>query len=93
MRDTGRMVQSNAQHVHAGPSARRRIAFAMGSLAFVAVLLSLVLLGLIAEVGEVVGSMRRDEQALHDGLMLGVAVREQYIHEAHTLIESTDTHL
>ena len=64
-----------------------------GSLAAVAVLLSLVLLGLIAEVGEVVGSMRRDEQALHEGLMLGVAVREQYIHEAHTLIESTDTHL
>lgn len=65
----------------------------MGSLAGVAVLLSLVLLGLITQVAEVVASMRRDEQAMHEGLMLGVAVREQYIHEAHTLIESTDTHL
>lgn len=77
----------------AGPSARQRITLAVGSLAAVAVLLSIVLLGLIAEVGEVVASMRRDEQAMHEGLMLGVAVREQYIHEAHTLIESTDAHL
>lgn len=74
-------------------SARRRVAVAVGSLAAIAVVLSGLLLALIADVVEVVASMRRDEQAMHDGLMLGVAVREQYIHEAHTLIERTDTHL
>ncbi len=75
------------------PSARRRITIAMGSLAAVAVLISVVLLALIADVAAIVASMQRDEQAMHEGLMLGVAVREQYIHEAHTLIERTDTHL
>lgn len=76
-----------------GPSARRRITIAMGSLAAVAVVISVVLLALIADVAAVVAAMQRDEQAMHEGLMLGVAVREQYIHEAHTLIERTDTHL
>jgi len=75
------------------PSARRRVAVAHGSLAAIAVVLSALLLALIANIVEVVASMRRDEQAMHEGLMLGVAVREQYIHEAHTLIERTDTHL
>ena len=75
------------------PSARRRVAIAMGSLAAVAVLLSVVLLSLVAEVAAVVAAMQRDEQAMHEGLMLGIAVREQYIHEAHTLIERTDAHL
>ena len=67
--------------------------FALGSLAAVAVLLTVVLLALIADVAEVVASMQRDEQAMHEGLMLGIAVREQYIHEAHTLIERSDAHL
>lgn len=74
-------------------SARKRITIAMGSLAAVAVLISVVLLALIADVAAIVASMQRDEQAMHEGLMLGVAVREQYIHEAHTLIERNDTHL
>ena len=75
------------------PSARRRVGLALGSLAGITVLLSGTLLALVVDVLEVVASMRRDEQTMHEGLMLGVAVREQYIHEAHTLIERTDAHL
>lgn len=74
-------------------SARRRVTIAMGSLAAVAVLVSLGLLALIADVAAVVASMQQDEQAMHEGLMLGIAVREQYIHEAHTLIERNQSHL
>lgn len=66
---------------------------AVGSLAAVGVISSLALLALVTEVASIVSAMRRDELAMHEGLMLGVAVREQYIHEAHTLIERTDSHL
>ncbi len=71
----------------------RRVSLAMGSIAAVAILLSVVLVALISVVAGLVGEMRRDEQAMHEGLLLGVAVREQYIHEAHTLIERTDSHM
>lgn len=74
-------------------SVGHRVAIAMGSIAALAVALCVVLLALISKVADLVGDMRRDELAIHEGLMLGVAVREQYIHEAHTLIEHTDTHL
>lgn len=86
-----------AQEVPTQPAARgsvgRRVAVAMGSIAALAIALSLVLLTLISIVAGLVGEMRQDELAMHEGLMLGVAVREQYIHEAHTLIERTDSHL
>jgi two-component system NtrC family sensor kinase len=78
---------------HSRSSAQRRVTLAVGSLAAVGVISSLVLLALVAEVASIVSAMRRDELAMHEGLMLGVAVREQYIHEAHTLIERTDAHL
>ncbi len=74
-------------------SARRRVTIAMGSLATVAVLVSVGLFALIAEVAAIVAAMQQDEQAMHEGLMLGIAVREQYIHEAHTLIERNESHL
>lgn len=74
-------------------SVGRRVSVAMGSIAVIAIALSVVLLALISLVAGLVGDMRRDELAMHEGLMLGVAVREQYIHEAHTLIERTDSHL
>lgn len=85
-------IEVPVEPAHRG-SVGRRVAFAMGSIAVLAILLSIVLLTLISIVAGLVGDMRRDELAMHEGLMLGVAVREQYIHEAHTLIERTDTHL
>ncbi len=74
-------------------SVGRRVTVAMGSIAVVAIALSVALLALLSVVAGLVGDMRRDELAMHEGLMLGIAVREQYMHEAHTLIERTDSHL
>lgn len=76
-----------------GPSLRRRLVVALGSLALAAIVLSSVLVFLMLDIADAFADVRRDERASNDGLMLGVAVREQYIHEAHTLIESTDSHL
>lgn len=66
---------------------------ALGSLALAAIALSGVLVYLMAGVAEAFARVREDERASEQGLMLGVAVREQYMHEAHTLIEGTRAHL
>jgi signal transduction histidine kinase len=72
---------------------RRRLVLALGSLAATSIVLSFALLLLAVRINATFDDVRRDEQAARDALMLGVAVREQYIHEAHTLIESTHSHL
>ncbi len=76
-----------------GGSARARVVLALGSIAVTSIALSVTLLFLLVSVAGAVGQMRSDERSIHEGLMLGVAVREQYIHEAHTLIETDRTHL
>lgn len=72
---------------------RLRLVLALGSLATATIGLSIALLLLAIRVRDAVDDVRHDEQASHDAMMLGVAVREQYMHEAHTLIESTRDHL
>lgn len=75
------------------PTLRRRLVVALGSLATGAIALSLALLVSNQRIAGAFADVRRDEAASHDALMLGVAVREQYMHEAHTLIERGRSHL
>lgn len=77
----------------ASPSLRRRLVLALGSLALASIALAAALAYLMVGVAEAFAQVRADEHASEQGLMLGVAVREQYMHEAHTLIEGTRAHL
>lgn len=75
----------------------RRIAWEMaagfGVVSLVAVAMSAILLLLLQQVSGLVTGMREQEGAIREGLELATAVREQYIHVAHTLIEGDRSHL
>ncbi len=72
---------------------RRRLALSFGVVSVVAVAMYAMLLSLIGEVSELVLEMREDETAIKESLNLATAVREQYMHQAHWLIEGEDEHL
>jgi len=71
----------------------RELALGFGTISLVAVLTSGVLLGLLDQVSGLVMGMRTEEDALRQGLGLATAVREDYIHMAHALIEGDTNHL
>ena len=71
----------------------RRLAVGFGLISFVAVAMCAILLSLIGEVSGLVREMRDDEAAIRGSLSLATAVREQYMHRAHWLIERDDDHL
>jgi len=52
-----------------------------------------MLFGIIVQVSGLVGHMRQHEGAINSGHALSTAVREQYAHQAHTLIEGDGSHL
>ncbi len=74
-------------------SLRRRLAVALGSIAGVTTLVCLVLIVMLARLNASVDQIRTDAELSSEGLSLALAVREQYMHEAHTLIERKTTHL
>ena len=84
-------MSSGTRHLarERGHSLRRRLGVALGSVALSSVVLHL----LVLRVADAVSAVQRGDRASRDALMLGVAVREQYMHEAHTLIEATRSHL
>ena len=71
----------------------RRIAVGFGLVAAVAVIMCGMLFSVILRVSELVMDMRADEQAIDQSHVLATAVREQYAHQAHTIIEATRSHL
>lgn len=71
----------------------RRLAVGFGSVAVVAIAMCAMLISLIAEVSGLITDMRGDEVAIKESLTLAMAVREQYMHQAHWLIERDDEHL
>ncbi|HET7545261.1 MAG TPA: ATP-binding protein [Polyangiaceae bacterium] len=71
----------------------RRLATGFAAISLVALAMCVVLEMLLGTVETSVGEMQRGEQAIRDGLALATAVREQYIHQAHVLVERSDAHM
>lgn len=71
----------------------RRLATGFGLVAVTALAMCTVLLVLLADVASSVRSMRAGEVTVRDSLGLAMAVREQYIHQAHTIIEGNHSHI
>jgi len=53
----------------------------------------IILEALLGTVETSVAKMQADEMAIRDGLGLAAAVREQYIHQAHVLVERSEHHM
>jgi signal transduction histidine kinase len=71
----------------------RRLALSFGLVSVVAVAMYALLLSLIGEVSGLVREMHGDEAAIRESFNLATAVREQYMHQAHWLIEREKEHL
>ncbi len=71
----------------------RQLAFGFGLVSLVAVAMCGVLILQLTRVAGLVDSMRHDEDAIRGGAALSAAVREQYVHLAHTLIEGDRSRL
>ena len=71
----------------------RQLAWSFGSVAVVAVGMTVVLVFLIAEISGFVHEMRQDETTLRDSRELATALREQYAHIAHGIIERDHGHV
>jgi two-component system NtrC family sensor kinase len=71
----------------------RRLAAGFAAVSFVALAMCLVLEALLGTVERSVGEMQYGEATIREGLALATAAREQYIHQAHILIEQGDGHM
>lgn len=71
----------------------RELAIGFGAVSLVSAAVFSLLLGLLNQVSGLVMGMREEEDAIRVGLELATAVREQYIHVAHSLIEADKSHL
>ncbi|HKP64202.1 MAG TPA: HAMP domain-containing sensor histidine kinase [Polyangiales bacterium] len=71
----------------------RRLAVGFGLVAGVAVVMCGMLFTVIRDISGLVDGMRADERAIDQSHALATAVREQYAHQAHTIIEVTRSHL
>ncbi len=75
----------------AGTARRLFVAFALLVVAFAAA--SWSILARFREIDDGVVAMRRQEEGMRLALELASAVRDQYAHQAHTIILGNDTHL
>lgn len=71
----------------------RRIAAGFALVTTVAVIMCAMLFRAIGKVSGLVMEMRADERAIDESHALATAVREQYTHQAHTIIEASRSHL
>src|SRR5687768_7481026 len=71
----------------------RRLATGFAAVSFVALAMCVVLEALLGTVEESVGEMQSGEATIREGLAPATAVREQYIHQAHVLIEQSEEHM
>jgi len=71
----------------------RRLAVSFALVSIVAVAMCGMLIAIIGHVAGLVANMQSDEVAIRESLVLATAVREQYIHQAHWIIEQDPDHL
>lgn len=71
----------------------RRLALSFALVSVVAVAMCGMLITTIGEVAGLVANMQTQEAAIRESLVLATAVREQYIHQAHWIIEQDTEHL
>lgn len=78
-----------------GPSRviARRLALSFALVAIVSIAMCGALIVIIGEVAALVAQMQTKEAAIRESLVLATAVREQYIHQAHWIIEQDREHL
>lgn len=75
------------------PLVSRLLALGFGGVSVVAVVTCVVLMSAIADLETHIEGLRSDEAAMRESLHLAMAVREQYIHQAHSMIEGSPNHL
>lgn len=75
------------------PVLSRRLAAGFAAVSLVALTMCIVLEVLLGTVENSVGEMQTGERAIREGLALANAVREQYIHQAHMLVDRSDAHM
>lgn len=75
------------------PVLARRLAAGFAWVSLVALAMCIVLEVLLGTVETSVAKMQAGEAAIRDGLDLAAAVREQYIHQAHVLVERSEHHM
>jgi signal transduction histidine kinase len=92
-----RAVSERMNHTQAPPGPKRviarRLALSFTLVSIVAVAMCGMFIATIGEVAELVADMQTKEAAIRESLVLATAVREQYIHQAHWIIEQDDRHL
>ncbi|NNE19369.1 MAG: HAMP domain-containing histidine kinase [Myxococcales bacterium] len=71
----------------------RRLAVSFALVSVVAVAMCGMLIALIGEVAGLVAEMQTGETAIRESLVFATSVREQYIHQAHWIIEQDPHHL
>lgn len=71
----------------------RRLAAGFAWVSLVALAMCIVMDVLLGAVETSVLTMQSEEESIRDGLALATAVREQYIHQAHVLIERSAGHM
>ena len=71
----------------------RKLALAFGAVSILAALECVIHVVLIGRVANEVVQMQHDEHSIRESLELAQAVREQYIHAAHTMVTGDRSHL
>ena len=71
----------------------KQLAIGFGGVSVVSVLMCFVLLLQLQRAGAAVHEMRADEAAIRESAELATAIREQYVHLAHAVIEGDGSHL
>jgi signal transduction histidine kinase len=87
--------QTNGAQTPPGPKRviARRLALSFALVSIVSVVMCGMLIAIIGEVAGLVANMQTQEAAIRESLVLATAVREQYIHQAHWIIEHDRDHL
>lgn len=86
-------VPPDSSRSESGPSLRRQLAVSFSVVGGLGILLCGVLTLLVGSVSAALDTVRDDAESTRLALGLSLAVREQYIHEAHTILEGNATHL
>jgi len=71
----------------------RRLAISFALVSIVSVAMCGMLIALIGQVSGLVANMRTGETAIRESLVFATSIREQYIHQAHWIIEQDPHHL
>ena len=77
----------------ARPVIGRQLATGFALVSLAALAMCGMLLALLGDVARSAQSMRDGEKSVRESLALAMAVREEYIHQAHTIIEGNHSHL